>query len=197
MQLCWTLASPSAVLLTTLTSCAVWLQRRLIHLIHQQSGHLGPAAALRTGQCSPWMPPSSLTFALVVTRDRYRSRHCHVSVLLDKIQHEKVQTNAYLFWQEYIRTLAVILFPIFVLLDTPDIQHTATGEAQYFHLSPRFQGFIELFCPCCCVALKKGLRSKIRTCLYCPIKLAFFLTVCVFGSCFKTLSVILVSGWFT
>ena len=99
--------------------------------------------------------------------------------------------------------LAVILFQIFVLLDTADIQHTAAGEAQYFQLPPRFQGFTELFAAVAvylskrALAKKKKNKKKNHTCLHCPIKLAFFLTVCGFGSCFRTLSVILVSGSFT
>ena len=48
-------------------------------------------------------------------------------------------------------------------------------------------------CNCCFVALKKGLRRKFAHTLFCHFKLAFFLTVYVFGACFSTLAVILVS----
>ena len=56
--------------------------------------------------------------------------------------------------------LAVILFQIFVLLDSADIQHTATGEAQYFQLPPRFQGFTELFAAVAVYLSKRALAKK-------------------------------------
>ena len=52
---------------------------------------------------------------------------------------------------------------------------------------------LELLSNCCFVALKKGVTPKIRTCVVLSFKLAFFLTVYVFGACFGTLAIILVS----
>ena len=45
---------------------------------------------------------------------------------------------------------------------------------------------------CCFGGLKRGLPRKFTYVLYCHIKLAFLLTVYVFGSCFRMLPVVCV-----